>query len=52
MINRNNMLEMTGKPHKFFEAMLYPNDPEVLKFAKEWYQYVKDKHPDKAAAVN
>jgi single-strand DNA-binding protein len=32
MTNRNNMLEMTGKPHKFFEAMLYPNDPEVLKF--------------------
>jgi hypothetical protein len=46
------MIEVAGKPHKFFEETLYPNNEKVFEFAQEWYEYVKNKNPDKAAAVN
>lgn len=46
------MKDVTGKPHKFFESMLLPNDKIVQDFAQEWYEYLKKKRPEMGKALN
>lgn len=46
------MKDITGKPHKFFESMLRPNEESVREFAQEWYEYLKNKRPEMGKALN